>query len=310
MARFLSTKEEIIGLFYLRHLIEKKFNVQKLEDRHFEKIAKIIDEGENTSSKRTIGRLFNFENKIGNRMVKKITEIIKWYYDDRKKNFDNFLEIEKTNIDNFYKVVDFRIGNEDSNETQRKLDNFFEEIEQYFDEKTNTYKFPKEKENKRVLKNTEHQHEKIDKLEQVIVQLEELRKSLEKHNAQEFLDAETYNNIKNYIHLHGTEREVKRAYDKIINDKLDALNLKLDRMVNWENSFKISLVINILLFFTSVPTFLKVLALLRRKLLLQLEKENSHFFLDENFDEDDLEDSDANDSSEQGDSDIENPLLL
>jgi hypothetical protein len=157
MARILSTKKEIVGLFYLRHLIEKKFSVQKLEGCHFEEIANAMDEGENTSSKRTVGRLFNFENKVGNRMVKKITEIIKWYYDDRKKNFDNFLEIEKTNIDNFYKVVDFRTGSKDLNETQRKLDNFFEEIEQYFDEKTNKYKFPteKEKENERALKNLE-----------------------------------------------------------------------------------------------------------------------------------------------------------
>ena len=64
MTRYICRKGEIIGLFYLRDLIRKKFNVETLEDRHYQKISAAIDGVDiyykDPTSKRTVRRLLKF----------------------------------------------------------------------------------------------------------------------------------------------------------------------------------------------------------------------------------------------------------
>ena len=142
-----------------------------------------------------------------------------------------------------------------------------------------------------------YKNNRVDELEVLIGRLEKLYEKLDESSLKQVLDADIYNDIKNFINFWG-DKKVICIFKEILNQEIKHVHLKLNRALKIEKTVRVNKLVNILLLSINVPTFAVTMSKIYKKLKIELHEIYSHYYplvedidLDVDSSEEDIENS-------------------
>ncbi|WP_340066507.1 hypothetical protein [Ascidiimonas aurantiaca] len=268
----IKTEEEIKGLFYLIHHVEKEeFHGRPLNTKDFAIIAndiKAVLQVDESFSGSTLRRIFTFKDHPGNRKIINLDRLVQWLVDEAntpKTTFWEYIDKHTHEIEQYYQK------NKDIQ------DAFFKKYTPCKDVEKGVYHFanPMVKEINNGTyreKNLGEENSKSQILERSITYLEKQLKVLETQNLEAVLDKEFYMDIRNYINYFGVSR-LKPILRNVMSNKLNQMHDKQNRTKkSYEGLGKIRP------FFISVPDKMSLEKAIQKEFrgkLIKLYKEES-----------------------------------